>query len=197
MPAVFTDVLGKPAPPCQEVNVMAGHDTNGWVADLLQIRRTRRFVATAVWVSRRAFRLVDRFQEGMPTMTRVLLETVTGRDVTNAMAKETAQIPNLLLEPRRGAIRVVCGIEQQRMPALRADIFVTAVPIGELFVIVLAEEARQGVPDPCRRPILSQVIGSTPAPPVVAPCLLEDMVIDVMPPQRARQFRQTAPHSAP
>ena len=58
------------------------------------------------------------------------------------------------------------GIEQQRMPALRADVFMTAVAIGELFVVVLPQEARQRMPDARDRSIFSQVVGSTPAPPV-------------------------------
>lgn len=74
------------------------------------------------------------------------------------------------------------------MTALSADVFVAAVPIGQLFVIVLAQEARQRVPDPCNRSIFGEVIGSTPAPPVVAHRLLENVIVDMMAPQEARQL---------
>jgi hypothetical protein len=82
----------------------------------------------------------------------------------------------------------VLGIEQQRMPALRADVLVAAVAIGELLVVMLAEKTRQRVTNTGDRSILSQVFGSTPAPPVVAARLLEDVVVDVMAPQETRQF---------
>jgi hypothetical protein len=81
----------------------------------------------------------------------------------------------------------VLRVEEQRMPALRADIFVTAVAIGELLVVVLAKEARQRVPNARERSIFRQVFGAAPAPPVVAARLLEDVIVDVMAPQETRQ----------
>jgi hypothetical protein len=71
------------------------------------------------------------------------------------------------------------------MTALRAHVFVTTVAIGEPLVVVLAEEARQRVPNARGRSIFRQVCGAAPAPPVVAARLREDMVVDVMAPQSA------------
>ena len=79
-------------------------------------------------------------------------------------------------------------IEQERMPALRAHIFMTAVAIGELFVIVLAEKTRQRVTNTRDRTILGQVIGATAAPPPVTVSVFEDVVVDVMAPKETRQF---------
>jgi hypothetical protein len=88
-------------------------------------------------------------QKRMAAEARVLLESVARRHVTNAVAEQTAEVAHLFLERRRRRIRIALRIEQQRMSALGADVFVTAVAIGELFVVVLAKEARQGVTNAC------------------------------------------------
>jgi hypothetical protein len=88
----------------------------------------------------------------------------------------------------------VFGIEQQRMPALRAHVFVAAVAIGELFVIVRAEKTRQRVPNARDRPILGQIPGSTAAPSLVAAGLFEDAVINVMAPEETRHLPQLSSH---
>lgn len=75
------------------------------------------------------------------------------------------------------------GLEHQRMPALRAHVFVAAVAIGELFVIVLAEKARQRMTHARERPVFGEIRGSTPALPAVVRGLFEDVVVDAMPPQ--------------
>jgi hypothetical protein len=125
-------------------------------------------------------------QKRVAAEARVLFEPVARRDVADAMPEETAQVTHLLLERRRRRIRIVLGVEQQWMAALRADVFVTAVAIGELLVVVLAEKTRQRVANTRDRSIFSQVFGSAPAPPVVAARLLEDVVVNVMTPERAR-----------
>jgi hypothetical protein len=133
-------------------------------------------------------RLLDVLQEGVTAKARVLFESVASRDVTDAVAEEPAEVAHLLLEVRRRRVRVALGVEEQRMPALAADVFVTAVAIGELLVIVLPEETRQRMPDVRDRSILSQVFGSTPASPAVPARQLEDVVVDVMAPEETRQF---------
>ena len=127
-------------------------------------------------------------QKRVAAEARVLLEAIAGCDVANAMPDKTAQVAHLLLERRRRRIRIVLGIEQQGMSALRADVFVTAVAIGELLVVMLAEKTRQRVTNARDRSILGQVFGSAPAPPVVAARLLEHVVVDVMAPEETRQF---------
>jgi hypothetical protein len=126
----------------------------------------------------------------MPAKTRVLLEAVARGDVPDAMPEQAAQIAHLLLERRRVRIRVVSFRKEQRMPALDAHVFMTPVAIGEPFVMMLAEEARQRVSHPRHRSILRQVIGPAPAPPVIVCRRLEDVVVHVMPPHRARDFSQ-------
>lgn len=133
----------------------------------------------------------------MSTEAGILLEPVTRRDMPHPMADQPAQIPHLLLERRRRGVRIVFGVEQQRVPALRADVLMPAVAIGQLLVVVLAEETRQRVPHPRERAVLAQVLAAAPAPPVVARGLLEDVVVDVMPPQRARQSGQPISHTFP
>jgi hypothetical protein len=112
----------------------------------------------------------------------VFLEAVACRDVARAMAEQAAEVAHLLLERRRRCIRIVLRLEQQRMPALCAHVFVTAVAIGELLVVVLAEEAGQRVTDPRDRAVLGQVFGAAPASASRPLGLLEDVVVDVMAP---------------
>jgi hypothetical protein len=121
----------------------------------------------------------------------VFLEPVARRDVPRAVAEQAAQVTNLFLEGRRRRVRIVFGLEQQRMAALRADVFVAAVAIRELLVIVLAEKARQRVPHARDRAILRQIRSATPAVAAFAGGLLEHVVIDVMAPQETRQFCQS------
>jgi hypothetical protein len=64
---------------------------------------------------------------------------------------------------------------------------VTAVAIGEFFVIVLAEETRQRVTNVRDGPVLTEILGPASTLPRCAGCLLEDVIIDVMSPDRARQ----------
>jgi hypothetical protein len=127
-------------------------------------------------------------EEGVTAEAGVLLESVAHRDVPRTVAEEAAQVAHLLLERRRRCIRIVLRLEQQRMPALRAHVFVTAVAIGELLVVVLAEETGQRVTHARDRSIFRQVFGSAPASPRRSFGLLEDVVVDVMAPQKTRQF---------
>ena len=105
-------------------------------------------------------------EECVAAEARVFLEPVARRDVTDAVAEQPAEVAHLFLEGWRRRIRIVFGVEEQRMPALRADIFVTAVAIGEFLVVVLAEKTRQGVTNSCDRSIFGKVLGpATAAPP--------------------------------
>ena len=66
-----------------------------------------------------------------------------------------------------------------------------AVAVGELLVVVLAEEARQRVPHARQRAILGEVLRPASAAARFAGGLLEDVVIDVVTPQETRQSGQT------
>lgn len=106
----------------------------------------------------------------------------------HTMPEHAAQITNLLLERRRGRIRIVFGVKQQRMAALHADVLVTAVTVDELFVIVLAEETRQRVTDVRQRAIFRQVIGAATTAPADVGRLLENVIVDVMTPNKTPQL---------
>jgi len=168
MATVNADVLGEAASFRQEVDEVAGNDADCGMPDLAPHLRL--------------------LEEGVTAEARVLLESVAHRDVARAVAEEAAEVAHFLLERRRRRIRIVLGLEQQRMPALRAHVFVTAVAIGELLVIVLAEEARQRVTHARDRSVFGQVFGSAAASPRRSFGLLEDVVVDVMAPQETRQF---------
>lgn len=77
----------------------------------------------------------------MPAKARILVEAVAGGNVTGMMPEQSAQVAHLLFERRRRRIRIALGVEQQRVAALCAHVFVAAVAIGELLVSVLAEKA--------------------------------------------------------
>lgn len=76
-------------------------------------------------------------------------------------------------------------VEQQRMAALCAHIFMAPVAIGELFVIVLAQETRQRVTNVRDRAIFGKVLGAAPARALLTRRVLEQMVIDVVAPDEA------------
>ena len=122
----------------------------------------------------------------MPAEARVLLEAVARRHMTDAVAEQTAEVAHLFLEGRRRRIRIALRIEEQRVAALRADVLVAAVAVGELLVIVLAEKARQGVTNACDGTVLRQIFGSASAASRVSVHLLENVVVDVMAPQETR-----------
>jgi len=129
MPTILADVLGEPASLGQEVDVVTEGDANGGMPDVAPDSRL--------------------LQERMAAEAGVLLESVARRDVARAMAEQAAKVAHLFLERRRRRIGIALRVEEQRMPALRADVFVTAVAIGELLVVVLAEKTRQRVTNAC------------------------------------------------
>jgi hypothetical protein len=168
MPTIHAHIFGKTAALRQKVDEVARNDADGGMANPAPH--------------------LDLLQERMTAEAGVLLESVARRDVARAMSEQTAEVADLLLEGRRRRIRIALRIEQQRMPALRADVFVTAVAIGELLVIVLAEKTRQRVTNAGDRAIFGEVFGSATAAPPVTACLLEDVVVNVMAPQETRHF---------
>lgn len=89
----------------------------------------------------RVFRPARLLEKRMPAEARVLLEPLARCHVAHAVAEDAAEVPHLFPESRGGRVGIVVGVKQQRMPALRADVFVTAVPVGQLFVVMPAEEA--------------------------------------------------------
>jgi len=110
--------------------------------------------------------------------------------VLRAMAEQPTEVADFFLEGGGRGVGIVRHLEQQRMPALRADVFVAPVAIGELLVGVLAEKARERVTHARDREVFAQVIGAASASPVTGAGLLERVVVDVVAPHRAREFSQ-------
>ena len=133
-------------------------------------------------VLRESGRSISGLEKRMPAEARVFLEPVAGGDVADAVAEQSAEIADLLLEGRGVSVGIVALRKQQRVPALRADVFVTAVAIGKLLVVMLAEEARERVPHSCNRTILGEVVAPATAPPFAGVRLFERVVVDVVSP---------------
>jgi|SRR5687767_14097461 len=175
MPTIPAHVFGVAATAAQKLDEVARNHADRRMADDLRI----------AW--RQTFGFVDLLEERVPAKTRELLVAVARGDVTHMMSKQAAQIAHFLLEGGGRPIRIVVGVEQQRMSALRADVFMTPIALGELLVMMLAEKARERVTHAGNRAIFGQVVAAAPAPPVAIGRRLEDVVVDVMPPQRARE----------
>lgn len=122
----------------------------------------------------------------MPTEAGVFLESIPRRHMPHAVAVHPAQVTHLLLERGGPRVRIVIRRKQQRMPALDADVFVTAVAIGELLVVVRAEKAGQRMAHPGDRPVLGEVRRAAPAAPVAVSGLLEHVVVHLVAPKSAR-----------
>jgi hypothetical protein len=171
---VHADVLGEAASSGEVLDEVARDDANRRVTD--QSRR---------------FGLCDsRLQERMPAEARILFVTISSRHVMHTMAEDAAQISHLLPECHGLGIWVMTFAKEQRVTALHADVFMAAVAIGQLLVMVLAEETRQGVPDVRDRAVFGQVARAAAAPPAIGVRCLEDVVVDVMSPHGARESSQ-------
>lgn len=83
------------------------------------------------------------------------------------MAKQPAQVADFLPEGGGRGVGIMLLFKEQRVAALRADVFVAPVPVGQLFVVMLAEKARQCVPHSGDRKVFAQVISAASAPPMI------------------------------
>ncbi len=119
----------------------------------------------------------------------VLLVAVPRCHVFGAVAEQAAEVSHFLPEGGGRGAGIMRRLKQQRVPALNADVFVAAVAIGEFLVVMLAEKAGQRMPDPCDREIFAEIRRPAPAAPM-AGGVLEHVVVDMVPPQRAREFGQ-------
>jgi hypothetical protein len=63
------------------------------------------------------------------------------------MSEKTAEVADLLLEEDRFGVGVVVNVEDERVSALHASVLAMIVSLGHFGVGVVAEEARQRVPD--------------------------------------------------
>ena len=126
----------------------------------------------------------------MAAETGVLLQPVPRGDMFRAMAEQPAEVADFFPEGGGRGIRVMRRLEQQRMTAFRAYVFVAPVAIGQFLVGVLAEKARECMPHARHREVFAQVVGAASAPPMAGAGLPEHVVVDVMSPHRAREFSQ-------
>ena len=81
----------------------------------------------------------------MPAVACVLDKAVARCGHGHAVTKQSAQIADLLRKLSFGGVGVGVCTEQERVAALHAHIFVTAVSIDQAFVRVMAEETGQRV----------------------------------------------------
>jgi hypothetical protein len=110
-------------------------------------------------------------------------------DHVDVMAEDAAQISDLLIEDRVGAVRIVACLKQKRMTALHADVFVMSIPFGQLRVCMVAKKTRERMPDVRERAVLAQVRRSASALPPGPSLVAEPMVIDLMAPDSAPKLR--------
>jgi hypothetical protein len=128
-------------------------------------------------------------EERMATVTRVFFIAVPRRHLLRAMAEQATEISDLFLEGGGRCMRIVRRFEQQRMPALQANVFVAAIAVAELFVLVRAQKAGKCVPNPRRREIFAEIRRPAAAA-AVAGRMLENVVVHMMSPHCAREFGQ-------
>ena len=83
------------------------------------------------------------------------------------MAKQPAQVADLLPEGGGRGVGIMLLFKEQRVAALRADVFVAPVAIGELLVVMLAEKARQRVAHARDGQVFAQVISPASTPPMI------------------------------
>ena len=93
-------------------------------------------------IRRSVLREGGQLQEGVAAEAGIFLVTIPGRHVPGAMAKQPAQVADLLPEGGGRGVGIVLLLKEQRVAALRADVFVAPVAVGELLLVMLAEKAR-------------------------------------------------------
>ena len=118
-------------------------------------------------------------------MARVLDEAIAYRDGADVMSDQPAQVSHLLAKlPFRG-IWIGGGRHQERVAAPDAYVFVAAVPIDQPLVSVMAKEAAERVSNVSRLSGLGKIARSTSAPACAGRRLREEVIVDVMAPERA------------
>jgi hypothetical protein len=102
------------------------------------------------------------------------------------MTEYSAQVAHLLVEQRRGGVRIAISGEQKWMTALNANVLVIIVPIDQVLIRVVSQKTGQGVTHMRQRAIEAEVCGTAPARAMgrVRGCE-KDMIVDVVAPQPA------------
>jgi hypothetical protein len=86
-------------------------------------------------------------QEGVAAAARIFGESAATADYVDRVAGQAAKIAHPLGEGPGSGVRVRRALEQQRVAAADADVFVVAVSLGRALVRVVSEETRQRVAD--------------------------------------------------
>ena len=126
-------------------------------------------------------------EERVPAEARALDEAVALRHLMDAVAEQAATIADFLGESPAFGEGVRRGGEHQRMAAPDAHILVVPCPVPKAFIGVVAQEARQRVPDACERAVFAQVVGATPAAALAGRRVMERAVVDCVTPEPAAE----------
>src|SRR5687768_12394014 len=142
MPAVSTHELRVASPARHEADAMPAAHADGWMRDV------QLFIAL-------------RLQERMAAVARELPESVAIHDRMHPMPEETTEVANLLVEDRRFGVGIVVSVEEERVAAIHAGVLAMAISLDYFGVRMVAEEARQRVPNVSEGSVLGQVPGAT------------------------------------
>ena len=133
--------------------------------------------------------------KGVPAVASVLDSAGAPRDRMHRVAEQAAQVSDLLGEAVAGRVRVAAARKQQRVPAVDAGVFGVTMTLARPFVGVVAEEARQRVPDANDRAIVAQA--RHPASGAGPSFRGENPVIDGVSPDPAYQLKHAYPLHQP
>jgi hypothetical protein len=106
-------------------------------------------------------------QKRMPAETGVLQEAVAWGHLVHPVAKEAACIAHLLVEAVATGEGVDIRPKDERVTAPDTHVLVMAVPFGKSDVCVMAQEARQRMPDPRQCAVFSKIVSTAAAYPVL------------------------------
>ena len=124
-------------------------------------------------------------------MARIFDQAVPASGADDPVSEESTEVANLLRELPGGGVWVAVSPEQQGMAALDAHVFVIAPAIGQPFVSVMPEKTGQRMTDPRqRRCVLGEIGRAAAALTRRRRCGFEDMVVNVMAPDPAREASQ-------
>jgi hypothetical protein len=127
-----------------------------------------------------------RFQEAVAAVARIFHEPIALGDRPHPVPEQPTQVSHFLRKP--GLPREAIGLtrKDERMAASHTRVLVDAA-IGDPSVGVMAQKARQRVPDVGQRSVLAEILFTAPASTRGDRRPAKDFVVDGMPPQRASE----------
>jgi hypothetical protein len=127
-----------------------------------------------------------RLQERVTAVTGVLGKPIPRRHEMNPMPEKAAQVADPFSKTFSGHIRIVDGLEEQRVSALHASVLVMPMPARHPHVCMLSEEARQRMAHARVGPVSPEVQRAAAADRQLSNPLTEEAVVHVVTPERAR-----------